>query len=272
VTLDEVCRQQLKCISVAAVGANTRLLVALRTALIVTAAVFGAALGGCSDRAELTKASNDTPPAQSTRHVAPDETIRYRLSITVSVGSREIKASVVQEIGLSDSPLPVPLVPKKMIVSRRGEALLIDLGERGGLLVPMKTHATEYPYESLLPVSCGVRRGDRTLAQYAADLRATMHECEVSGDVFPMLVRIPDVNTPTLLQKVDRRRLSDAFGNDVALISATIELTNEPLSNVLVTTLPWVGQFETRELFELAVIAKPLTTHLYKYDFIKEHF
>ena len=63
---------------------------------------------------------------------------------------------------------------------------------------------------------------------------------ELALEKLPSLVTFRDISDPKTVVRLDPRDLESAFGPGVKLKSATIEITEEPITTGITTRLPWL--------------------------------
>ncbi|WP_156712004.1 twin-arginine translocation signal domain-containing protein [Nitratireductor arenosus] len=109
----------------------------------------------------------------------------------------------------------------------RGEATVVDLGERG-VLFALIGEATKYVAGYTLHEELGERRSDyETLYPKVAGFRGVR---EVAREAYPLLVTFTDIADPTTVKRVDPDDLAATFGPGVALKRITLEITDEAVT------------------------------------------
>lgn len=194
----------------------------------------------------------------------PNATIHYRLTLNAEVDGKPVSASSVVEVSyfgptILDSIDPLQDDPRgpHADIRVRGEAVALKLGDRGYLfatLAPVKRNiyapieskgsdgALDYPFDiyaqAIVPRAWGEAQ-IRTVADYAR-LRRLPHMAPLPLDKLPLLVRFHDISRPETVVGVDPNDLTASFGPGVRLVSATVELTDAPVTNEIDQILPWV--------------------------------
>ncbi len=179
--------------------------------------------------------------------VFPSGTLRYRLTIEVVADGKVHTGSGVIEVtfrrhGWSDSQT-LGVHP-----TIRGEAVPVDLGERGTFFVVLQKSpdADSVSDPAYLPLRAfglesGGLTGDKLRRLGSVSARAT-----VPREDLPLMVRFRDVKDPTSVERVDPGNLEKSFGPNVKLVRARIETTRDPITRSIEKQLPWLGDIERR--------------------------
>ncbi|MEO9613403.1 MAG: hypothetical protein ABJG86_09285 [Nitratireductor sp.] len=128
----------------------------------------------------------------------------------------------------------------------RGEATVVDLGERG-LLFALIGEPTKYIAGYTLHQELGERRSDyETLYPKIAQFRGVR---DVPPERYPPLVTFTDIADPTTVKRVDPDDLAATFGPGVALKRITLEITDEAVTEGEVeAVLGWLGDYYDKRL------------------------
>lgn len=147
-----------------------------------------------------------------------------------------------------------------------GEALVLDLGERGTLFALLRSEENlswaTVIMNALTPQPQVTKPEDAFAADFALMLKRR-HLIELprepiqnpkntlTFDAYPMLVRFADIAAPTSIGKVDRDDLAASFGEGVSLRRMTVQLTDDPVTTGIEQRLPWLtgtkGRISGRE-------------------------
>lgn len=195
----------------------------------------------------------------------PSATIHYRLTLNAEVDGKPVSASSVVEVHYFGPTLlewidPFDDDPRgpHADIRVRGEALALKLGDRGYLfatLAPVKRDIfapigskgsdgpLDYPADiyaqAIVPRAWGEPQ-IRTVADYAR-LRRLPHMAPLRLDKLPLLIRFRDISRPETVVRVDPNDLAASLGPGVRLVSATVELTDAPVTDKIETILPWLA-------------------------------
>jgi hypothetical protein len=168
-------------------------------------------------------------------------TYRYRLKVIVEVDGQAREGSSVMQVRILDRTgmllNPVPYVAKTW-----GEAVVIDLGPRHGLLFALITRPGMGRYLALLPRAClhpqSVKADD---VMGAARARAAMRdEVTVPPDMTPIFVRFDDITDPATMHQLPAEDLQSAYGAGVSLARVTLQVTDDALTHRIDSLLPWL--------------------------------
>ncbi len=192
---------------------------------------------------------------------------RYRLTVTVDTpeGLRS-GSSVIQVETFVAGPNSIPQ-PNKLSTRVRGEAVTVDLGERGVLFALLRSE-TSVDWAGYVLMSATqpvrfeevreeVRRTnqdpsfdismDRTLALTGRHEIPRYYTngtkrpgTDEPASYYPMMVRFDDLDDPTTIVKVDNQNLATSFGEGVMLRRISVERTEDPVTRSLGDRLAWL--------------------------------
>jgi len=175
-------------------------------------------------------------------------TVRYRLTLNVeengkiATGSGVIEGSYYKEAQW----LPLPS-QAEWHTQVTGEAVMVDLGERGILFALLKEGEDSRSSADYIALKAfgfmegpiGYPVGKRL--SWIADLgRRTGAKANIPFKNLPMLVRFKDINDPKTVERVDPNNLAASFGDGVKLVSASIEITFDPVTTGVEKKLGWL--------------------------------
>lgn len=175
----------------------------------------------------------------------PSGTWRYKMTLTVQTPEGMKTGSAVREVHVATGP---ELPQATAVVRVKGEAIVVDMG-RGGLLFGLLRSQTSvdgasYVFFDNFPIPGSRGSGDSSTTsegvRYYNQLKSG--KAEIAARDLPMLVRFKDINDPKTVERVDPNNLAATFGEGVKLVSATIEITDEPTTTGIEKVLPsWKG-------------------------------
>jgi hypothetical protein len=180
--------------------------------------------------------------------------IRYRLTLevedngTVHTGSGVIESRWYNQIFMKDLANGTPWT-----VQTRGEAVTVDLGSRGllfalltgverkarGAVGSHKTYFAPDPQQIMLMQFSPVGQGSMT-TEILEDISHRRDVVNMPFADLPMLVRFRDINDPLTIEPVNPNDLAASFGPGVKLRSATIAITDEPVTVGIEEKLGWL--------------------------------
>lgn len=176
----------------------------------------------------------------------PSATIHYKLTLVVEGNGKQYTGSSVVEVYREDTT--------KVFAgiggyggNFKGEAVAVDLGEKGVLFALLKQQDNvDYPlyifmksFPEYFPA-----RADITVID---GMRKLDHDKPKSGlpfDKLPMLVRFRDINDPKTVELVEPDDLEKSFGKGVKLVSTTLEITDEGVTSEVDKWLPWLEKLK----------------------------
>jgi hypothetical protein len=165
----------------------------------------------------------------------PEIHIRYRLKFDVKVDDEVRSGSGVIEASYQIVPDSLNVMGTGVGVNHiYGSAITIDLGERGQLFAVLRNYLSYYGVgvTPLIAYGLGVPTMPSVLKAKLRQLERKSGWVDVPIDALPMLVRFRDINDPWSAEKVDPRNLSATFGEGVELLHVSLELTNDPISEM----------------------------------------
>ena len=172
--------------------------------------------------------------------------LRYRLTLEAMVEGRPVTGSGVIQVDYSKRP---PLLPQveRVMYSVHGEAVVLDLGDRGVLFALLKDGSLRTGRDSprrgeprmIVPVAWwdrGIRGPDDV-----DRLGQLQGRRELGFDALPMLVRFENLNDPASVKLVEPVDLAASFGPGVTLSRVTVEITRDPVTKQIEARLPWLA-------------------------------
>lgn len=184
-------------------------------------------------------------------------TWHYKMTVNVNTPEGLKSGYSVREVSNSASPIlkAVQLPEMGNPAKVRGEAVAVDLGERGVLFALLRGYYAA-DTDSILYHAIG---GDTTVEGIKSlNARQRQPSSPVvlkDKNFYPMLATFTDLNdprtvTPVITMKnigepgnvmdIDNDKFEELFGTGVSLHSITIELTDEPITWGIEKYLPWL--------------------------------
>lgn len=173
-------------------------------------------------------------------------TTRLHANITIDVETPEgLKTGYsVQEVVFSLEPCPLcnsgsPVLRRSV----RGEAVAVDLGERGvlfALLRGLNSPDSIAPHIIMTALAKLKTNEEWATAEVVRRLRHVSGRANVPADLMFFLVRFRDINDPKTIEQVIPNNLASSFGPGVKLVNGTIEITSDPVTKGLENKLSWL--------------------------------
>lgn len=170
---------------------------------------------------------------------------RYKMIVTVETPEGEVTGSAVRQMGndLHGSPLSQQGNPAEV----KGEAVVVDLGERGKLFA-LISHQSDLEFYNAFPVPGKPRgsggstpEGIKYYASLPIGTKGTLNPQNPPG--YPRLVTFTDMDDPksvTLAQEWTRRKdgyfeltndhMEELFGKGIKLKNIALAITDEPVT------------------------------------------
>jgi|CXWL01.1.fsa_nt_gi hypothetical protein len=204
---------------------------------------------------------------------------KYKLTLVVETPEGLKTGSAVRKVYAYRDPVILQFLPSLVYghASVKGEAVLVDLGERGVLFALLKgKDNNDYGYNIIFSeFPSGVRGGTTPEGiKFYSNLKAKK---DLDFDKIPMLVRFRDINDPKSVELVDPSDLEKTFGKGVKLVSATLEMTDDAVTSGIDKWLPWFNKWQEhggnimgKEYFEPNLPPLPPETFLIPMNFMQE--
>lgn len=184
-------------------------------------------------------------------HVAmPSVTLRYKLTLTVDDNGKQYTGSSIVEVYRQDTT--------KVFGSMggygydfKGEATVVDLGEKGVLFALLKDSNSGKglpPYLLLSAFNMALGSSNVVDLMRKLDKVRPRPKVPLEFSKLPMLVRFRDINDPKTVELVDPNDLEKTFGKGVKLVSATVEMTDEGVTIGVEKWLPWLKKYYNNRL------------------------
>jgi hypothetical protein len=178
-------------------------------------------------------------------------TYRYRLTITVDTPEGERQGSGVIQVRIDFASGLLRAQGWAIWVTVRGEATVVDLGERGLLFALLFSDSSRMsriePYTvGEKPFSREKFRGkhydgissSEEYAAYLDELIRQKPKAELNRSDLPLLVRFRDLKDFTSVERVDPFNLAASFGSGVTLKRAFVEITDDPVTKTIKELIP----------------------------------
>ncbi len=200
---------------------------------------------------------------------APSATIRYKLTLTVDDNGKQYTGSSVVEVYRQDTTKVFGSMGGYGY-SFRGEAVAVILGEKGILFSLLKDNYSGTglpPYLLLNAFNMKLGASDVIDLMRNLDKERPRPKVQLEFHKLPMLVHYRDINDPKTVELVDPNDLEKTFGKGVKLVSATLEITDGPMTSEIRKYMP---SFDKKTGYSEWV--KSLSygdfKSIYEYDFI----
>jgi len=179
------------------------------------------------------------------------ETLRYRLTYEVEVDGEVRSGTGVVQVHIYEQPTSI--AQSEIGFEVTGEAIAVDLGDRGYLLSLLSGRAVRVNEwsghittpDKLLWLAFDCPSEDAM--DYFHCLQEKRLTVELPFRLLPGLATIEDINDPESLRLVDPSGLAASFGHGTSLKRVTIEITDDPVTiGRIRVLLPWLEDLDTR--------------------------
>jgi hypothetical protein len=167
---------------------------------------------------------------------------RYRLTVAVETPEGTKEGSAVREAWASASSIRIGLPESTSKTNIRGEAVVVDLGERGVLFALINSGSYRevsetFPYTAAKGIPDRIRHFKNLEPGLKADL---------ARKEWPRMVTFGDLSDPKSVKAVEPHDLAAAFGEGVSLKGITVEITDEPVTWGIEEWLSWLPEYYDR--------------------------
>lgn len=193
----------------------------------------------------------------------PSGSWRYKLTVEVETPEGVKTGSAVREVQVQEIPAPLP-ESKPTRYNIKGEAVVVDLGERGQVFALLPTYRSgsdgwRYIVFNAFPTNL---QGGARINYYQS---LTGQSKVLGSGESPVLVRFRDLKAPESVESLLNigrcpgtrgfpvkfclleDRFAEAFGDGVKLKSITIEMTKEPVTiDIVARYLPWLPDYRNK--------------------------
>lgn len=186
----------------------------------------------------------------------PSYTFRYRLICDVEVDGQSHTGSSVFEVTWQTEPA---MSASRWSIQVEGDAVVVDLGNHGALLIPNSWVQTKEPSGAMMPYVAfwafkdqlpSFSRGTFTQSALKALLRVR-GKTKLAADDLPQFVWLKNINDPNSAQIITPNQFPQVIGGNARLVSLSVETTDEkPTQHSLSSRLPWFDAMLKKERLE----------------------
>ncbi|MES0811643.1 hypothetical protein ABLO27_19305 [Roseibium sp. SCPC15] len=189
------------------------------------------------------------------KHYFPKSILHYRLEATFVVDGVPVSGSGVQRLVVNRVR---GLGQKRAGWWTFGEAVRVELPGYGAVYLLMTTptpdgtytFATKGRFDFLVSDACKLKekRGNRSWSDYVRMVGEVSGTCQVPDRSLPLMVRFSNELDPETVERVLPYQLEKSFGPNVHFVSATITITDTPLTLGISNHLHWLTEKREKRL------------------------
>lgn len=155
----------------------------------------------------------------------PTYSWNQKLTISVATPQGVVTGSSVSRVSIAAKPHFLPEM-RAVDDDISGEAAFVDFGERRYLFARLggQEHLAIKLFASSMPISTRVIDKAREVARHIGETIV------VPAHSYPPLITFGDVKDSKSVEQVDPGNLESSFGSGITLVSITLSLVDEPLS------------------------------------------
>lgn len=177
----------------------------------------------------------------------PSYTFHYRLAVEVEVDGEVREASGVIGIYWEQLPAPLPDMNSSKLTAF-GQAILLDLGEHGCILIPVNTNTRfagtstyAIPFRAFLADEPPAYRGPPHTPDGVRKTLRSSGRVQLAIDNLPQFIWLRNSSDPDTAQVVQIDEFPITIAPTVRFIGAWVEITSDPVSSGLEDKLPWLN-------------------------------
>lgn len=170
----------------------------------------------------------------------PDYIYRYRLNLTIEVDGQPRTGSSVIEVRWIGGPSIANYGSYAADGDIRGQAPIIDLGDRGILIASLMNGDAGSTDDALSALWLCARafNNDSSYGRLPELVHKTGRRDLIPG-TWPRLMWLPNRLEPATAQKIGIADITKVFGADARITSAFVEMTSDPIAIDIESKLPW---------------------------------
>ncbi len=167
-------------------------------------------------------------------------TWRYKITVSVDTPEGLKTGSAVRQVMVNASKPLIDLPEATSHKESKGEAVVVDLGERGVLFA--LTSFDDYQVVlSAFPSPYGLTPDGVRYYSQLKNVRAVL-----KPEQYPRFVKFRDIKDPKTVEAVDPNNLVASFDEGVRLKEVIIEMTDEPVTWGIEKWLPWLKEYNEK--------------------------
>jgi hypothetical protein len=202
----------------------------------------------------------------------PSGAWRYKMTVEVETPEGIKSGSAVREVSVRTGP-SVLSAGDGTSIKAKGDAVVIDLGQRGFLFAILRSPKTQDychgVFFDAFPVPGQVGGGATPDGvRYYNQLKQKHVDLPLAE--YPDFVRFRDINDPKTVGRVDPANMAASFGEGVKLKDVQIEITDKSVSTGITKVLSWLPSLQGGYLYGGHVSDSTELSHrLHSGDFVK---
>lgn len=173
-----------------------------------------------------------TAVAMSDKH--PSGTWRYRVTVEIDTPEGVKSGSSVHELSVATPLIDLPDVGNPARI--KGEAIVVDLGERGVVFALMSDQSWQNGLYQAFPTEAP--SSTEGIQYYMDTLKLGMTEEWKKNK--PSMVTFTDISDPKTVRGVGGEAMEKILGEGVTFKKITVEITGDPVTWKIEKWLPWL--------------------------------
>ena len=172
---------------------------------------------------------------------------RYKMTVVVDTPEGEKSGSAVREIVAQVRPYPRDTQrPWRSLVKVKGEAVVVDLGERGMLFALISDKADDEFYQAF-PPPAGVSPTTPEGIKYYSGLEIGLKSVIYPGpELKPEMITFGNIDDPTTVGKILIQDFQEVFGRGVRLKEIYLETSDDEITHEIASTISRFGNTAAR--------------------------
>jgi hypothetical protein len=194
----------------------------------------------------------------------PDYSYRYRLELTLEVDGKRYTGSSVIEVKWTGEPSIYPFGNYNAAPSVRGQAPIIDLGDRGIVIAAL--YSGGYYSAAIDALWIGPKAfGSDSSIKELPKLPELTGRRDLGPNGWPLLIFLPNRLDPNTLRPFKPNEAASIFGSGAHFSSAFVEITRDPVLVDIEKTLPWYVSWRDELLRKRGFSSNPQTVKLFPF-------
>jgi hypothetical protein len=194
----------------------------------------------------------------------PDYAYRYRLELTLEMDGKAYTGSSVIDVKWIGGPSVAAHGAYAADVRLRGQAPIIDLGDRG-IVIASLAATGNYGREDGMGAEwiCGIAFGSDSSYNEIPKLPRLTGRRDLQPDGWPRLILLLNRSDPNAVRAFRPTETEAVFGKGTHFTSAFVEITSDPIIIDIDKKLPWYSSWNEKMRRQGFFISSPGVTTLF---------
>jgi len=174
-------------------------------------------------------------------------TYRYKITVNVQTPDGIKSGSAIREVTDSETNIKLLDLPDVGSAPRiKGEAVVIDLGEKGKLF-GLITYDSYYELFRAFPFDTGCCESTVEGIKFYNDLEVGQKAELENKKYWPQFVMFEDLSDPMSVKAVNKENISEQLGGGYSIQNIMIDVTDEQIRWGISKVLPWIFEYRNKK-------------------------